>query len=229
MPDWRTHTLEDRQEFLERCAEDREELLLAFDLMYPRFADRQIAEKVQDIILDVCGFHVVDQPLSLGQLALCDFGTKTVFVNSTMDRFVGEKVSLKCLRFSTLAHELGHIRLHAEEIKAGRFVTYEEAGRRHTDARMYQKEKEADFYAAVFLVPKERLLEHKACRSLLEYRLSRRKMASGALWKQIYQIASHFQVTPTLLKNRLVDLGWITARKERGPSQLQKLELRFTE
>lgn len=229
MLDRQTDDLGERQAFSDFCSEDREQLLGQIDCLYPRIADKTNAEKVESIILDVCGFHVVTRPLSLGQLALCDFGTKTVFVNSTMDRFVGETVSLKYLRFSTLAHELGHIRLHADEIEEGRFVTYDATSRRHTDARSYQKEKEADFYAAVFLVPKEKLLEHKSCRSLLEYRLSHRKMASGALWKQIYQIASHFQVTPTLLKNRLVDLGWITARKERGPSHLQKLELRFTE
>lgn len=229
MLDWHTDSREARQEFWDFCCSDRDELLNRYDCLYPQDADKTSAEKVEDVILDVCGFHVVDQPLGLGQLAFCDFMTKTVIVNSETESFVNDGVCLERLRWSTLAHELGHIRLHAEEILEEGSICYYGEGREFVDTRSYQKEREADFYAAVFLVSKEGLLAHPSAQEILEYRLSRRKMASGAIWKHVYRISSSFLVTPTLLKNCLVEFGWVTAMRSRGPSGLQKLELRFVE
>jgi hypothetical protein len=186
------------------------------------------AEKVEDILLDVCDFHVIDRPLSKGQLALCDFGRQTVSVNSEMSRFVHHKTDLQALRWSTLAHELGHIRLHLEEMTEGCFISYYPGTRQFADGRSYQKEREADMYSNVFLIPKTELLGERQVQSILNHRTAGKELGSGTLWKYVYQLAQTFKVTPTLMKRCLQELGWLE-QGPRGPSGLNKLTLNYKE
>ena len=93
------------------CARDREELVEDFFFRCPQYEGQPSALWIE-AFLDVCGIKVRDCPLALGQLGLCDIRQKIIFINSQMDEFVHHKTNLKALRASTLAHELGHIRLH---------------------------------------------------------------------------------------------------------------------
>jgi len=82
MIDWLANEPETKKNLIERFAEDRKELLACLSLRSAHYEKLLPSEVVEDVLLDVCGFHVVDEPLSRGQLALCDFGNRVVIVNS---------------------------------------------------------------------------------------------------------------------------------------------------
>lgn len=211
---------------MKRFSEDRDELLGELNLLYPRLEAAAPSEKVEIVLTDICGFHVVDEPLCFGQMALCDFSNRVVIVNSEMDRFVPDKERRDMLRPSTLAHELGHIRLHADEIAEGYTVHFYGESGRFTDSRSFQKEREADLYAGLFLVPLEELLTQRSIQSLLRNKMKKKQMRSGSLWNLVYKYAEMFKVSPSLMKRWLVDMGWIELgdRRKCGP---RKLMVRF--
>ena len=200
---------ETRKHLLKRYSEDRNELLEKLAVLYPTLESLRPSEKVELVITDICQFHVVDEPLCKMQLALCDFRSKTVIVNSKMGEDVHHNTNLELLRCSTLAHELGHIRLHADEIAEGCTLQYMGSSGQFSDSRGYQKEREADFYAGIFLVPVEDLLEDRCVQKILGSLKDKRAMNTGALWRILYRLAHRFQVSPTLMKRCLMDLGWL--------------------
>lgn len=226
MIDWLPGDAETRRALVKRCSADREELTRRLDLLYPREKDRTSSEKVERVLTDVCRFHVVDEPLPSGQLAVCDFSNRLVIVNSEMGRFVHHKTCLDLLRRSTLAHELGHIRLHWDEVQEGCTLHYFGESGQFSDARAYQKEREADLYSGLFLVPLESLLKEPSIQNLLRSKRDSRPIASGTLWKTIYRCASVFKVSPTLMKRCLVDLGWVKQHGH-GTSRQRELSVRF--
>ncbi len=77
-----------------------------------------------------------------------------------MSLFVNPDVNLEALRHSTLAHELGHIQLHQGEIESQFISHYGRWGSTY-DSRTFQREREADLYAAVVMVvrPSNRVRE----------------------------------------------------------------------
>lgn len=211
---------------MKRLSADRDGLLREFDLTYPHRRESRPSEKVESVLTDICGFHVVDEPLCLGQLALCDFSSRTVIVNSDMERVVDKRTNLELLRRSTLAHELGHIRLHTEEISQGVTLHYFGGSGQFTDSRSYQKEREADLYAGIFLVPVEDLLAQRTVRNLLRNKENQRQMSTRTLWKMVYRLASQFKVSPSLMKRCLQELGWLE-QGEPMKSGLRELRIRF--
>lgn len=105
-----------------------------------------------------------------------DHGKKTIFVNES--EHPGRK------RF-TIAHEIGHIMLHAQD---GDHVDYR--GEMEYGAADQPKEREANIFAGALLMPKG---------------------AFEAIW-QAYSgnaslVASHFQVTPSAVKVRAKELN----------------------
>lgn len=102
---WIEDNGEARRELVKKISSDCTRLLDKIHLKYPHFIDLPPSQKVEDVLLDVCNFHVIDQPLPDGQLALCDFSCSTVFFNCDLP-IEGD---LQLFRTSTLAHELGHI------------------------------------------------------------------------------------------------------------------------
>jgi len=95
-----------------------------------------------------------------------------------------------------------------------------------TDKRSFQKEKEADLYAGVFLAPKELLLKEPLVQGMLTSLQRRVPMDTGSLWKMIYSVAPRLRVSPSLLKRCFVDFGWLVEGKRRK-SRLTTLSLRF--
>ena len=228
MIDWIEPDEEERRDLVRAYSEDREDLVHRLDLLYPRFAHWNSADKVELILMDVCGFHVVDAPLSLGQLARCDFSARTIIWNSRTVDFANPKTNLKLLKQSTLAHELGHLRLHWDELKSGLSLNYWGDTRQFSDSRSFQREREADLYASVFLVPIDELLLQRPVKNLLKNRQDKREMRSSTLWSMVYRLAKGFSVSPTLMKRTLVDLGWLhQERGKRGKNGKLLLRLRF--
>lgn len=194
------------KDLISKCAADRDLLLGEILKRYPEYDSAKPAELVELVILDCCNFHVVDRPLAHKQLARVNFGLRRVTIQSRMKSFVHQNTNLVALRRSTLAHELGHIRLHNDEIHEQVFDSY------YPDQfsnRVYQKEREADLYAAIFLVPKAQLLKSGPMKRFIRARLDGRQLSNSTIWSTIYPLARHFKVSPTLMRRCLVDLGWL--------------------
>lgn len=198
---------EERRAHIKRLSADCEHLLDELHLKYPHLVDLPPALKVEDVLLDICKFHVIDIPLPLGQIALCDFSTSTVIFNSELKLEDGD---IQHLRHGTLAHELGHIRLHQEEISEEFQAGYSEFLGIVVDPRSYQKEREADLYASLFLMPLSRLLKEPEVQKMLRNLKDRKAMGSGVLWKLVYRLAAKFQVSPAFVKRSLRDFGWVS-------------------
>ena len=205
-------------------AADRDELLERLYERYPRLQGRYPSELVEQVLTDVCHYFISERPLPRGQVALCSVGSRrVVFFNSRLADFVdSEKVNLEALRCTAMAHELGHVRSHQDEMEEGEFISYQGDGR-FRDARAYQKEDEADLYSSVFLVPLELLEAAAPFRELVEARAQERWMGSGQLWLRVYRLAAIFGVTPTLMCRSLELYSWIVKepRKRKGLHDLR--------
>lgn len=208
---WDFHDGLDLETVIRWCSEDREMLSEEFFLARPEWEGKPAALWLEEL-LDLCRVRVRDCPLAPGQLGLCELSERTIYVNSRMSDFVHHSVDLEALRTSTLAHEFGHIRMHGEEDQENTF-TFSYRGNSHFHhPRMYQREREADLYGALFLVPIQELRNHDVCARFLKYRKERRQLKPGTLWKGIYRMARDFRVSPSFMKRCLVELGWLENR-----------------
>lgn len=80
----------------------------------------------------------------------------------------------------------------------------------YSASRQQSREREANFYMAIFLVVREDLEKHELVQSILEARRDPNiRLDSGRLWSMVYKLAKAFHVTPTLMMMCLVDLGWL--------------------
>ena len=212
----------DTDTVMDWCARDREEFAEDFFLKNPRHRGQPAALWLEDL-LDSLGIRVRDCPLAPGQLGLCDPTLGVIFINSEMG-FVHHKTDLEALRASTMAHEFGHLRLHEQEDQVNVYwSSYHNATQFH-HPRSYQREREADLYAALFLVPLSELKAHRVVQNLLEHRRERRTLSPLTLWKSVYRLARDFRVSPTLMKRCLFELRWIErANNKRGDRELLKL------
>lgn len=209
-------------------AEDRDLRLEELHCLYPRLGRHLFpSELVESVITDICHYAIEERPLPRAQLALCDVQARKIRVNSRVRDFVDiKKVNLLALRRSTMAHELGHVRLHQDEMEQRTFLSSYGAGGRFEDPRARQKEFEADLYGAVFLVPLERLKQTAAFQALEKARLDERKLKSGQIWMRVYQLSDIFGTTPTLMCRSLRVYGWLRQKPSRRHG-LHDLELIF--
>lgn len=158
-------------EFLRWCAADRD-LLLRTRRGYPALS--LVA------VLDQLGWSVVSVEDDSGQRGEVDFEQRCVFLNRGIRR--------PCPRRSneTLAHELGHIRMHESRLA---LATSTE-----------EMERQADAYARIFLVPRRQVLADKL--------MPRIQAAEGRERANlIYRMATRWDVTPGLMTVRLREVG----------------------
>ena len=111
-------------------AQDRDELLERLYERYPQLRGLYPSALVENVITDVCHYFISERPLPKGQVALCSVGSRhVVYFNSRLADFVdSEKVNLEALRCTAMAHELGHVRSHQDEMEEGEFISYQEDG-----------------------------------------------------------------------------------------------------
>ena len=215
----------DRDSILELCVRDREELTHSVFLERPGFAKKHASVWLEDF-LDYHEVMVQDMPLALGQLGLCNMRLGWIFLSDSMRNYAESHRELKALRVSTLAHELGHLRMHRDEDTPNMLVSYF-GDKRICHPRAFQREMEADLYAGAFLIPEEALRQSKAGAHIWEHRDIQLPMRNAFLWKALYEAAAEFGVTPTLMKKRLIDLGWIEQTERRKGNKSAVLRLRF--
>ena len=218
-----------RKEMLARCARDRDDLFAELYALRPQFAEQRPSKFLKAAIRTVCGFRVAPRVLFPGQLALCDFQSKIVYYNSNLESFVNQKTSLAGLVNSSLAHELGHIRLHTDEMKSRHTESYHfpDGQVTHVDNRDFQREQEADLYAAVFLVPGRFLVQEKSAQQIYKWHKERKWVKSPQLWKLVYGLARDFEVTPSLMRRCLMEVGWIAC--DPMPNGGYRLRIRYPE
>lgn len=204
--------------------EDRDELLQELRALHPQAKSQRPADLVESVITDVCFYFIDERPLPKGQLALCDASAKKVLWNSSAVDFLNpRKVNFTSLRSSTMAHELGHVRLHQDELVQQAYISFQDEGR-FLDARAFQKEREADLYASVFLVPQEMLKLEPPFRFLERAREENRPLRSSQIWYRVYQLCERFGVTPTLMSRSLESYGLIV-KKPANHQGFHNLEL----
>lgn len=143
------------------------------------------AEVVEDII-HLHGYRIESsQYLPSSMLGCCHFDDKLVLIPESLAIRLRHPQSAPKVVRSVLAHELGHIRLHARRARAGE--------------REAVWEDEADHYAQVFLVPWPQLM---ACR---EVQLLTRSIwqCQRSLWNYVLRLANYFRVSGAFMVRAL--------------------------
>lgn len=191
---------------------------------YPKIGRRLPTEIVRDVLRDVCGYVIDERPLPKGQLALCDFRTRKIKLNSRPGHLLGHGEDLLIWQRCVLAHELGHIRLHTDEMESGCYIS-SNLDQGFDDPRFFQKEFEAELYAAIFLVPLE-LLEKSQRIQLKRQKLQDSpNVASPQVWDLVSDTARLFGITKDLMRLALEVHGWISFEPQRKFAKTGKLKL----
>jgi Zn-dependent peptidase ImmA (M78 family) len=211
-----------KEDIIEKASRHRDELITEVLDTYPRLAGRLPAELVADIIFDVCDWGVATYHLNPKQYAYCDFSSKRIFINSKLTQMAKKlKVDAARLQRTTLAHELGHIRLHADEMENRDFRSYLGPNMGYDDSRAMQRENEAELYAAVFLVPwkilqglDQAILLREAAQADDTKELKR---LNGQLVAINEELAERFGVIPNLMSRSLEAYDLIDRSPTRNP------------
>lgn len=197
------------KELVEWCRRDRDALIEKMMGLYPEFAGSPPAVWVEDLIASLCGYRVHDLPLPVGQLGLCDVANRLVLINSEMCRFVGERADLRAVRAKTLGHELGHIRLHGDELEERYISLHGRWDGSILDSRQFPRETEADLYAVIFLVPDDLLLRHARGREIYGAWYEGREIPAGRLSFLIQKLAVDFGIGAAVMRRSLEERGWL--------------------
>ena len=173
---------------------DREQLLGALSRRHIRC--RVPARLVHEAILE-CGWSI--QRLSgmrSALLGLCCAEERAIQIPTDFRQRLRVPATARLVYHETLAHELAHIRLHAQTMLMQRLK----------DSAW---ENEADVYARVFLVPRAQLLGKPAMQRLLD------AQSQQELWRNILCLAQEFCVTGWFLSSALELYGFIRMQKKR--------------
>lgn len=217
-----------RDQVLAFCRSDADALLAQAKKIVSLPADAVPAEYLEIIAEEVLGYRLVTKPLSDKLLGHTLFEQRLIEINSRLEALTREGTDLRGLRNSTLAHEVGHIRLGHEgemrrDIDTMTLSLFPEAPTpiviqcyrksyepREMGWRHRQRERHANQWAACFLLPGEMLRQHEIVQELCEARDAHRDYSKKMLWNRIYRLAEHFQVSGSFVKTRLSELGYMT-------------------
>lgn len=175
---------------IETYARDRDRLIQRCRIRH-REEYRVPAEAVTRAIA-LEGYKIVwDDELPETMLGCCHFDCRIVLLAKEFRKRVRyPAVTLEVL-MSTLAHELGHIRLHARQARQGE--------------RQPRWEQEAGCYSLVFLVPQGRLVQLSAWRALLQPGWQ----PQSRLWGLVSDLARYFCVSKSLMAHALELYGFV--------------------
>lgn len=140
-----------------------------------------------------------------GQLGYCNVKDKRVVLPQDFAHRLDFPSSWRQVMRATLAHELGHIRLHSHKMQAGMLEP--------------AWEDEANLYAQVFLVPREQLQQHPA----LPVLLAADEQQQRPLWRLVTALANHFKVSRSFMIHSLRLYGWIEFDREQRWIRLPQL------
>ena len=172
------------------CAADCEHLL---GRVRQRFRRRyEVPAEVVKEAIAVSGFRIVSEEMEQeSELGYCDAEDRRVVILKDFGlRLDCPWVAHRVLNF-TLAHELGHARLHAHRHRAGEWEPH--------------WEDEATFYARVFLVPRPMLMKRVEIQRLL----GSRGALKSELWQHVLDLADQFLVSGKFMAHTLDAYGLI--------------------
>lgn len=179
---------------LDRYEADREHLLGVLDRR--QICSRVPAWLVHEAILE-CGWSIRRVAgMNSELLGVCCAEERVVQIPTDFRQRLRVPVTAMQVYYETLAHELAHIRLHAQAMLTSR----------RKDSAW---EREADLYARVFLVPVVQLASRPALQRLL-YAQSQQEC-----WRNILCLAEDFRVTGWFLSSALELYGLIRVQKNR--------------
>lgn len=200
-----------RDAFVERCRRDRDELFLACRARLGAPEDFTPADWLDDILTELLGFDLVEEALPFGQIALCDLDRRCLVLSTRRGQSVRPNTDLAALGNSSKAHELGHVRLHEEELRQCVRLSPPDP----LDPEQARREQEADRYACVFLVPETLLEREPAFQRLLQAHRNEESLDSLELWDLTLALASRFGVSGSLMRRLLTeDLGLLELLSE---------------
>ena len=176
-------SLREEQQYAEDCAYL---LSAALEMSYRRYKVR--ADMLEPVIRFL-GYRVsVRKNLPEKVLSYCDFDRKLVVVARDFAERLEFPESATGVLKATLAHELGHIRLHGPLAVQG--------------LRQPQWEREAHAYALVFLLPRAELLGRPETHLLL--RALEEGQEQEALWRLVIELGRSYRVTGAFMARALV-------------------------
>lgn len=217
----------DKAQLLAFCRADAEHLLREV-CRACGLDDAVPAAVLVDVFEVLLKMRVAEEPLEGHQLGRCEFVSGKVLVNQRMREITLPNTKVEGVVNSTLAHELGHVRLGHErelrqerdlltqslfEVSTPRIVCFRNWERRRMSPEERIREAHANLYASVFLVPQRQLMSLEEARLIETCWREGREMSSRGLWELVLRLAEVFQVTGALMARRLCDLGWLVQRE----------------
>lgn len=213
---------------MSRCVSKRGELLIRFRERYSHLTKLMPSQIVADVIRDVCHYGIEDWPLPKGQEALCNYRLRRIRLNNRRVRGESDQAETARKR-SALAHELGHMQLHPDEMEELTYISSNDLSQGFDDSRFFNKEFEADFFAAVWLVPMTLLRKSNLGRSLRQRFENGEKLKSEQLWAFVDRLAERFGVTRKVMRHALEIYAWVDFRPRRQGSDEGELTLVMAE
>ena len=113
--------------------------------------------------------------------AFTNFDRREVVLAKDLKQRLSHPASLRGVVYACLAHELGHIRMHAHEARKGK--------------RSVRWESEAHAYSGAFLVPHREVLSEPETQVLLGGLLQDQE----SMWKQVLRLAERYQVNGSFM------------------------------
>ena len=148
-----------------------------------------------------CGLTIIEEHLPGASIGRLDVSRGAILVDPVkIARVFRPGTFLVGVVRSTVAHELGHYRLHRAQLQLG--------------IRNLEQEQQARVYASAFLLPRARL-EVDATLLRLQERAGVGEVPEFTLWASLQVVANRFGVTRSLVVERLVKLGFLTRHGRR--------------
>lgn len=187
------------------------------------------AEVLEEILEDVLGMCIIPRAMPDSYIGHFSFDRRVISISTRLAEVSLPNTNVLGLRHSTLAHELGHLRLEHEAVLRHHqekdtmtlplFGDVAEPGGIECRRDWKKKgelsplerrlEREANIYASIFLVPENQLVRRVHGSAIRRWWQAREAIESDLLWQNVYPLAESFGVTPDLMSWRLVDLGWL--------------------
>ncbi len=175
---------------LERYTREREELLAQAFLHHRRSYDYP-ADALEDVLAWL-GYTIEFRGgVPEGVMAFCDFETQRVVVADDLEGRLAFPKSAPGVLRSCLAHELGHIRLHAAQRRKG----------------VLRKcwEEQAHNFAMVFLMPRHAVMARPQVRILQRGWVREQE----EIWNLVADLGQEFRVNGSFMARALVAYGVI--------------------
>lgn len=185
---------------------------------------------IDEIIQDILELDLVNEPLPPKQLGETNYDLRLVRINDQFDCSDCPNADREGIESFTKAHELGHWRIpnHETDVRAESAVGQMafdilpektvasiicrapwDTARRSFTKKQQRREIEADRYAKIFLVPEAELMSTPEAIELTSL-IGSNHVSGNLIWRLVYKAAKRFHVSPTMMKNVLVDLSIIS-------------------